>query len=295
MSDDKAPEGQPQEASGSIGGVTRGDPGKARDAAELLPNQGVCMFCGGTGLTKQHILPNWLKHLFPKHLPNEREYGGIKYGSDAGVRPARVERRQGHLLSQKSRSVCEKCNGGWMKAIEDEVIPYITGMYHGRELSLDEGATLALSTWAAMTLVMVETHDPYTASTTADQSKWMQERRLPPPVSCVWLGRSAVKAEVGSDHLSARLRAMKTLPPEVTDYSQPFTTKIGTLWIGDLLLHVFSSTLPDLDDFDAPPSWASGLVKIYPSPQAVEWPLPLTRSVEDTWKMRNLLAVFDPE
>lgn len=233
-----------------------------------------------------------MKTLYPEPLENVREYGGQKFGTQAATRPSHLDRRQGHLLSQKSRTVCGACNSGWMRGLENEVLPYIKQMYHGAPVRLDEKATLALSTWAAMTLAMVETHDPYTASTTAEQRKWMQEQQRPPPVSCVWLGRSEVTEAVGTSHFAARVSVTKSLPSGQTDYQIPFNTKMGAIWIKNILLHVFTSTISTFEDYNPPPALARGLVKLYPTPQAVEWPLALARSAEETRAINRLWGLF---
>ncbi len=80
-----------------------------------------CIFCGGSGLTKEHIWPKWIRRNVPRSgitLNKHTITTGYKDGFPI-VSPG-MQRRPGDLLDQTRRCVCKKCNNGWMSRIEGE-------------------------------------------------------------------------------------------------------------------------------------------------------------------------------
>src|SRR5437016_6546602 len=91
---------------------------------------GRCVFCDGTGLTKEHIWSDWLKDVIP---PTEDHVNtDIVIHPDHNARVALVtpsqRKRQGGLNTRKMRNVCGGCNGGWMKTIVDRAKPFAEWM-----------------------------------------------------------------------------------------------------------------------------------------------------------------------
>jgi hypothetical protein len=41
-----------------------------------------CVFCGGAGLTKEHLFANWLTELFPRVEKDKRTFGATKNWPD---------------------------------------------------------------------------------------------------------------------------------------------------------------------------------------------------------------------
>lgn len=91
-----------------------GNPGKEDSA---LSARRECVFCGGTPLSREHVLPRWAGDLLEKphgHLrPSVRDTGGKRHGW----------MRSG--LEWVSRRVCVPCNTGWMSRLEADAAPVL--------------------------------------------------------------------------------------------------------------------------------------------------------------------------
>ena len=75
---------------------------------------GQCIFCERTGLTKEHVFPDWLNSLYPKRPYNKRErlraFDPNKQTDQVVLESARIH--QGGPANRKVRVVCSKCNVG---------------------------------------------------------------------------------------------------------------------------------------------------------------------------------------
>lgn len=118
--------------------------------------QGRCIFCGGFGLSKEHVLPNWLRQKFPR-LPTDTHTFGVLSHPDGQAPTIHRKRGQGQLGSKKVRVVCKKCNNGWLAEMEDVTKPILDPLVSPgfrQTLSVKEQETLA--TWIAKTTMTAE-------------------------------------------------------------------------------------------------------------------------------------------
>jgi hypothetical protein len=109
-----------------------------------------CAFCGCSDrkITKEHVWPNWVRDLFPpgpntvaQHRHNEtpRQYVVL---NDMGI---------------TVNEVCELCNNGWMKRLEDGVQPVLEPcIQHGRPCAFSPSQQFALFQWATKTAFVVD-------------------------------------------------------------------------------------------------------------------------------------------
>jgi hypothetical protein len=85
---------------------------------------GKCIFCGRTGLSKEHIWSDWLKTLIARrdmHAQGSEAFEFDRTTNEFRVtRPMTTESKQGCMTQRKIRKVCEShCNNGWMsRAVE---------------------------------------------------------------------------------------------------------------------------------------------------------------------------------
>ena len=52
--------------------------------AKPVESQGRCIFCGGTGLSKEHIWSDWLKSLIPRNDAHGEYWGSMHRDSGSG-------------------------------------------------------------------------------------------------------------------------------------------------------------------------------------------------------------------
>jgi hypothetical protein len=123
-----------------------------------------CIFCGVAlahsslnqpdSRTKEHVYARW----FRDFVVNDK----IKMFTSDGKTP--TFHRQINLAKFWNRSVCAKCNNGWMSRLEQEVDPIIDKLVGGtdfNQLSLSEVETLAR--WAGKTAIVLGYLTPFPA------------------------------------------------------------------------------------------------------------------------------------
>lgn len=131
--------------------------------------QGRCIFCNGFGLSKQHVIPDWISSLgFPaadNHIQNV--YGRKFYFGEGvdGVQPLTVnhwsKKHNGVLEQRKVRNVCIKCNNGWISVVEQEAKPFIKKMVKGEQIQLDRSGCDKVALAFVLMSILLE----YTAPT----------------------------------------------------------------------------------------------------------------------------------
>ena len=119
---------------------------------------GRCIFCGDPGLTREHVLPDWLRAIFPRLPTDTHRLGTIDWLHlpNVGAVPLSARKlRQGQAGSKKVRVVCKRCNTGWLSTMEEAtkllLEPLVIG---GRLLTIAEQRQLA--TWIAKTTMTAE-------------------------------------------------------------------------------------------------------------------------------------------
>jgi len=152
-------------------------------------------------MTKQHVFPDRLKHVLPKLEDPKR----------AAISRNRIVRR-GKLISRedarkdshgspsqfKIRKVCERCNNGWLKKMEDDSVPVLEHLVTG-ELSMltkpDQERLARLATSIAMVGEWITRGNAYT---TQDERTAFKLKLYPPPGWFVFIGRNALPSEAAS-------------------------------------------------------------------------------------------------
>lgn len=216
------------------------------------PNpQRFCVFCGGTPLSKEHILPAWMKDLLPDDFSathHEVRVGVSDYGFD-GLRPPPYSKgklhRVGDHRSQKLRVVCVTCNTGWMSLLQRDAQPILTPLIlgHPKPLTPTERATLAA--WAAMFTMVYEYAEDRLIAAAQDDRHYLMRNRKAPPHWMIWHG-----AFVGTElNASTRHRAFKLNTRPVGEVAITVNNDVQTTVFatGRVIFQTFSSAvvLPD--------------------------------------------------
>ncbi|MFF7198604.1 hypothetical protein ACFZAM_33465 [Streptomyces sp. NPDC008079] len=217
-----------------------------------------CVFCGATPLTKEHVLPRWLKDAFePSMLPRVR-YVTI---SQKGRRF-----REAPLLDQQVRVVCATCNNGWMNNLEEGVRRLLPAVIRGevRVLSLDDQR--ALVTWWLKTMLMFQhTHpaEDQTAIPAEDYAAFHTDRAP----SHLMTARLALMPYLADDSI-----------PIVDTRYQGYGDELGRGWVGTLKIGCAVMQVLRLGPVEdglrpAPfPNTAKARV-VWPPVRPVGWPL----------------------
>lgn len=117
-----------------------------------------CAWCGGSPLSREHVLPQWLAEVLADAFRAEDGYDIASVCTTVeGQGPPRTYTAPTPELVLKA--VCEPCNTGWMSSLEVEVRPFLEPMVRGEFVQLDEGRQLTLARWAAKVAVLLEHYE----------------------------------------------------------------------------------------------------------------------------------------
>jgi hypothetical protein len=149
-----------------------------------MPRQ--CGFCGGSGVSKEHLWPQWVLKIILKTRGEE----GKKYIVEH-ERHGRTTRFETTNIETKVGMPCEGCNNGWMSKLEESVKPFMAGMvFPGHLTLLNEDRRRLLARWAVKTAMVYEffKQDGRFYFSPEERSSFMTSSQ-PPNDVWVWLGK----------------------------------------------------------------------------------------------------------
>lgn len=204
-----------------------------------------CIFCGSSKrLTKEHILPKWLR----KYLPvNDHRSRHVVSSLDGVGKRGKLE-RPGTMFSQTLRIVCADCNNGWMSLLQQKAKPILSKLIKNEWPVLSQNDQAIMSTWAAMTTCVSEFSDQHTATIPQDHRSFIFQTKSVPQDWFVWIGRIGKESTPlfpHINHFGAKIR--DSLEGNEVDFA--FQSTCFT--IGHLLIMTMTSTPSGLFDEDS--------------------------------------------
>jgi hypothetical protein len=191
-----------------------------------------CVFCGGRGLTKEHVWPRWFRDAFGATFVGKHE----QFSDGVLVRVY-----SGTLTDLTTRRVCGRCNADWMSDLEHTTRPMLIPLIKGEPIVLDAAQQQDVAFWCVKTALMTvqlhrllrvppeHYHDIYERRVRRELPSWMQ----------VWIGahqEATVAASYWSDHVTVTLTATTRDTPWICHgYGIGFS-------VGALVVHVFGHT-----------------------------------------------------
>src|SRR5438045_8454454 len=100
--------------------------------ANLKP-PGRCIFCGVTGVTREHMWADWLRCYIPRRM---REHSVAATIVSPWGHEERVSRRTGDPHSRRIKCVCGECNNVWMSQLQEATKPFLIQTLKGEPTSL---------------------------------------------------------------------------------------------------------------------------------------------------------------
>jgi hypothetical protein len=146
---------------------------------------GVCVFCGGKWLTKEHVLSDWLGSFIRTEMANHRSREA-SIGADGVKTSTRI--RSGHPSSRRVRCVCERCNAGWMNGIVDDSRSLVLRLIQGNSFRLTAEDQELLSAWITTAVIVSEFEDRDLVTIPDGDRQWLWKKRTAPPDWKIWLG-----------------------------------------------------------------------------------------------------------
>jgi hypothetical protein len=168
-----------------------------------------CIFCGDTAeLTREHIRADWLKNYLPKTKVNYQA-GRLIVNRPGIPDSAKSTKIGGDPLSRRVKCVCEGCNTGWMKGIQDLAKPIVVPMIGGHKVSLNRAEQRTLAAWIAMAVMCSEFGRNQLQAISPKDRDTLYRHKVPPKANWqIWIGRYQRKVSENEwDH-----RALLILP-----------------------------------------------------------------------------------
>ena len=133
-----------------------------KEGANKIQQKKICVFCGGSPLSKEHLWPDWIKGIvprsgIPKHVVTFTETEGHK----SKKLISKDERKifQGYMGNKQLKIVCEKCNNGWMSKIETESKEVLTSLILNKPITLRQEQMGLLVKWIILRNIIGEYTD----------------------------------------------------------------------------------------------------------------------------------------
>ena len=230
----------------------------------------LCVFCGSTGLTREHVIPRWLSDV----LPEQARFRGQDQATVL-LQPERTIDGPHHremvetFNSAIAKVVCWQCNNGFMNDIEGKARPVLSAMIRGRlSMSLDVEAVTSIATWGVKTSLMVQLTGREPASLTPVYERFFASQ-LPTRECIVWA--AAIDNEDWA--LRSECRAMLYVEDGKTaDPADPPNILSVTIGLGALLLHTIVDPILGPSIWNLASVFAGAVVPLWPNPRPVTWP-----------------------
>ena len=229
-----------------------------------------CIFCGEFEVSKEHVLPDWLKELFPRDEHSTHTFGTIDPSSIIGAPRIVQTKRPGHSGTVKVRVVCESCNNGWLSRLEKTAKPILIPLINGERCGLTLEKQMTIATWAAKTVMTAEHLRPREKGVSQAERSGLKEHLIPPPYWTVWLVEYDGEAwrNLGMHQGRGRLQKSPIRSPTAKSHYIHATT----LGIGRVVFLVVGTTWESAPEvfrrFDG-----RGLFRIWlPLPRSILWP-----------------------
>jgi hypothetical protein len=226
----------------------------------------VCVFCGASNLTREHVLPNWISKMFTAKLTATTTIE--KQGQ-----PDKIYKSA--LLQHKVKVVCAKCNNGWMSQLESDVKSILSRML----FALDQGTALGakeqniLAFWAQKTVMILDLSTEAEYKIPSESYIKLYNQQKPIKEITVRLGWRIPKKGKYGPHLSHFTISDISGPekPAMVAEAGEFEVWRAILAIGNVVFHINGSTpninveVGNVDKRVTP--------QIFPYEKDVIWPL----------------------
>lgn len=229
-----------------------------------IQRQGKCIFCGGKGLTKQHVLPDWLREYFPR-TANDTKTQNLMYfkrNENSMLTTPNIQKTQGHLGNVRIRNVCEKCNSGWISGIKNATKPIVEELLQGHIVKIDKEMQHLLSQWLMVVNIMIEYTDSKTITITEGDRKMVMNGIIPDGWK-IWIGYCENKNWEFRYRHNAVAVMKKSDYQRGCDVPEKCNIQYTTVGIGRLYIHMTKNysecIIPTIRDYES-----LGLIQICP-------------------------------
>lgn len=215
-----------------------------------------CIYCGGSPLTREDIIPRYLQRLFATNGSKSVRDSGEGIAADGRSTYQSTTSKAGGALVQRPKIVCAGCNNVWMSAIQSEVATLLKSAMVSFPL-LDPKALETLVRWAAMTTISYDALVDGGCALPQSYRDDFNSSKLPNADWAIWLGHFVGIVRHATDrqrHIYTRSSAGDPI----------FVLKTCAFSIGHLAIFVLISGREDNLSNNWMYANTAGLVRIYP-------------------------------
>jgi hypothetical protein len=228
-------------------------------------------------IDREHIWGKWLRE-FVRSDTNKHRMQHTTIGRPGTLTTRKGDLRAGEPLLSNMRIVCKACNSGWMSRIQNDAKPFLIPLIRGQRAVLNQKAQKAILAWCAMATITGD-YLPRDATATAisqGERDWFRDHGVPPDNWKIWIGNYRRQKGIWN-HYVVPILAAEDVPQGTTDGLAQPNTQSTTFVVGDLLVHVLSST----GDRNLVPRWiwpigsriGLNLPQIFPPKESlIVWP-----------------------
>jgi hypothetical protein len=155
----------------------------------MTQSERLCLFCGNTDLSKEHVFAQWLL----EELDLRKKKMRMQHSTILGLQ---ISERPLTLSTLINGLVCKRCNNGWLSQIEGRVKPHLLNLLKGSlTLALQEQHQL-LSLWIYKTAIVLNYASNYRKIVPKRHFKYLNVHRRIPENVCVLFGFSEEAEEL---------------------------------------------------------------------------------------------------
>lgn len=225
-----------------------------------------CLFCQNTPLTKEHVLPQWLR----QHYPD------ISAINEFTANPKKRWTTQ--LFDLTARVVCKQCNEGWMSDLENKFKPLFNEMISLKKYNLDELKQSTIALWVQKTVLMLNQATPGGIKITSETYDEIYQSKKATRRVMVWLGWRMKYGQNTNDPLASfTIKQVDSVqvPSNILDEVKKQISKGGfgwktTLAIGPLVFELMGHNMNVTMEIRGN---TKTMKTIQPFYEDIEWPL----------------------
>lgn len=204
-----------------------------------------CIFCGQSGMSKEHFWPDWIGKEFGKSATDKYVEGVIHASPKSSEHEEKLNERSGNVTTKKFRVICPKCNNGWMSALEEKVKPIIKNALYSCDAELKQDEIKLFTQWIVMKTMLAEHSNNKTESTPKSDLIEFGKRQKVPNSFRIYLAKHDLSENFAYSRTSVRLGTSPIQSREVI--KQGNNTQSTAFLIGRLFIYVFSCLDPKVN------------------------------------------------
>ncbi|WP_444898853.1 hypothetical protein ACJJIX_12790 [Microbulbifer sp. VAAC004] len=207
--------------------------------------QKFCIFCGQSGMSKEHFWPSWIREHIKKDNRKRYIHGSVQGAPKGNESENNEYYRSGDVTTITFRTVCKSCNNGWMSNLEENLKPIILNSMGNCDQHLSESETLWLAKWITMKTMVSEHTKLDRHSTPESDLLSFGANRIIPKHFQIYVAKHNSPKIADYSRTTTRLGTAATIHLHLNKTSP--NTQAVSFYLGKLFIFIFSCTDPTVN------------------------------------------------